>query len=145
LPPFAQVDDLRRVVRRLVERRLRNVLVGDRDPETGSELAEFVVVELLLLVGDVAPFPRLAQAVALDGAGEDDGGRSGVVHGRPERGVDLRRVVASQAKAAELLVGICRRPCRPAAGSARKNPGEWIIAVGHEYFWYWPSGTSPSV
>ena len=68
---FFQVDHLRAVVGRLVEGGLGNLLVADRDIEAGPERLEFILVELLLGVGDILPLPRFAEAVALDGLGED--------------------------------------------------------------------------
>ena len=59
---------------RPVERRLRDVLVGDRNAEPRAELAQLVFVHLLLLVGDVAAFARFAETVALDRLGEDHRG-----------------------------------------------------------------------
>jgi len=62
------------------------------------------LVELFLLVSDVATFAGLSDPVALDGAGEDHGRRSLVLDGGLVRRIDLCRVVTSQAEAAELLV-----------------------------------------
>ena len=64
---------LRAVLRRAVERRIARGFVGNRDLETGLEVGDLVLVELLLLVADVAAFAGLAETVALDGVGEDQG------------------------------------------------------------------------
>ena len=65
---------------------------------------QLLLVELLLLVGDVAAFARLAQAVALDRLGQDDRRRAAVLDGRLVGRVDLRRIVAAAAELAQLLV-----------------------------------------
>ncbi len=77
-PVLLQIDHLRAVLGRPVERRRAGLVVGDRDPEAGAELAQLLLVELLLLVGDVAAFAGLAEAVALDRLGEDHGRASPV-------------------------------------------------------------------
>ena len=104
LAPLAKVLHLRRIVGRLVERRFGNVVVGDRNREPRAELAQLLLVVLLLLVRHVAAFARFAQAVALDRLGED--------HGRPALGLDRRlvgreylfRIVAAAVELLELLV-----------------------------------------
>src|SRR5205085_10636683 len=65
--PLVHVRHLGTVVGWLVQRRIARGLVGDRDLEARAEMFDLLLVELLLLVGDVAPFARFAQAVALDG------------------------------------------------------------------------------
>src|SRR5690606_25352872 len=69
-----EVLDLLAVLGRTVEGSLRDLLVGDGDAEAGAEVLELVVVELLLLVSDVATFARLAEAVAFDGFRQDHRG-----------------------------------------------------------------------
>ena len=65
---------------------------------------QLVLVELLLLVGDVAAFARLAQPVALDGLGQDHRGRASVLDRRLVGRVDLDRIVAAALQLLELLV-----------------------------------------
>ena len=96
---------LRAVGRRPEERRLGNLLIADRDAEPGAELAQFLFVELLLLVRDVAAFAGFAQAVALDGLGQDDRGPALVFDGGFVGGVDFARVVAAAQQLVDLLVG----------------------------------------
>ena len=144
LAALVQVLHLRAVVRRLVERRLGDLLVGDRNAEPRAELAQLVFVQLLLLVRDVAAFAGLAQAVALDRLGEDDRRRALVLDGGLVGGVDLFRVVAAAAQLAaaarrtgastmlEQLADTCRRSARGCSA-----PGSTA------YFWYSPSTTSP--
>ena len=105
LAALAQVLDLGAVVGGAVERRLGDLVVGDRDAEAGAERAQLVLVQLLLLVGDVLAFAGLAEAVALDRAREDDGRLTLVLDGRLVGGVDLHRVVAAERQLLQLLVG----------------------------------------
>ena len=74
--PLLQVLTLLAVVGRAVEGRLEQIAVGDRDAEAVAEVAQLLLVQLLLLVGDVASLAGLAEAVALDRLGEDDGRRA---------------------------------------------------------------------
>ena len=97
---------LRAVVRRLVERRLGHALVGDRNAEPRAELAQFLFVELLLVVGDVAAFAAFAQAVALDRLGQDDRRLALAFDGRLVGRVDLLRIVPAAAHLLQLLVGV---------------------------------------
>jgi hypothetical protein len=69
-----EVADLDAVLRRPVERRARDVRVGDRDVEAGAERTQLFLVHLLLLVRDVLPFARFSEPVSLDRARQDDGG-----------------------------------------------------------------------
>ncbi len=143
LAALAQVLHLRAVFGRPVERCLGHLLVGDRDAEPRAELAQLLLVELLLVVGDVAAFAPFAQAVALDRLGEDDGRLAVLLHGargrrrRPCRGRARRGASCSSFSsekffdqlqqlgvlAEEMLADVARRR-RPT------------------YFWYWPSTTS---
>ena len=105
LAPLQDVGDLGAVVGRTVERRLGDFLVADRNAEAGAEGAQLVFVQLLLLVRDVLPFARFADAVALDRAGEDDGRLPGVLDGGLVRRVDLDRIVPAERQLLQLLVG----------------------------------------
>ena len=53
---------------------------------------------------NVLAFARFAESVALDGLGENDGGRSGVVDRRLVGGVHFDRIVTAEPHAGELLV-----------------------------------------
>ena len=105
LAPFREVDHLGRVRIRSVKRHRVDVFVGDGDPESGPERLEFLLVELFLLMGDVFPLSGFAQAVALDGASQDDRGRPLVCRGGRIGRVHFFRVVATQVDAPQLLVG----------------------------------------
>ena len=92
------------VVGRPVERRVGNLLVGDRNAESRAERAQVRLVHLLLLVRDVLAFARFAESVALDRAGEDDGRLPLVLDRRLVGVVDLDRIVAAEAQPLQLLV-----------------------------------------
>ena len=106
LAPLAEIHHLRAVVRRHVERRLGHALVGDRNAEPRAELAQLLLVELLLVVRDVAAFAAFAQAVAFDRLGEDHGRLALALDGRLVGRVDLLRIVPAAAHLLQLLVGV---------------------------------------
>ena len=103
-----KIADLRAVLGRAVEGDGMDALLGDGDLEAPAEVLHFLLVQFLLLVGDVAALARLAQAVALDGLGQDDGGRAGVLAGPLVGVVDLLGVVAAAAQLEQLLVAQIR-------------------------------------
>ena len=90
---FLQVGHFLTVGGGAVERGLRHLFVGDGNGEPRAELAQLVFVDALLLVGDVLAFPRLAQAVALDGLGQDHAGGPDMFHRRLVGCVDLLGIV----------------------------------------------------
>ena len=90
---------------RRIERQRRDLVVRQGDAEPVAERAQLVLVQLLLLVGDVAALAALAEPVALDGAGEDDGGAAAVGRRRRERRVDLGGVVPPEPQLLQLAVG----------------------------------------
>src|SRR5208337_2080096 len=92
LAALAHILQFPAVFRRAIERGSAHVLVRDRDAEARAELFQLFLVELLLLVADVASLAGLAHAVALDGLGQDDGRRAAMLHRGLESGVDLLRV-----------------------------------------------------
>ena len=75
LAAMVEVLHLAAVLRRLVERCVDDLLVGYRNVEAVAELAQLVLIELLLLVRDVPALAGFAEAVALDGFGQDHGRR----------------------------------------------------------------------
>ncbi len=91
------------------ERRLIGVLlergIRDRDAHLVAERLEVVERELLHLVGRVAALEARAEAVALDGLGEDDGRLALVLGCRLERRVHLAVVVAAALELPDLVVG----------------------------------------
>ena len=93
----------------------------DRDAEARAELAQLLLVQLLLLVRDVLALAGLAEAVALDGRGQDDGRRPLVLHRRLVGGVDLPGIVAAAAQLLQLLVGQVPDHARAAAGPRRRS------------------------
>ncbi len=56
-------------------------------------------------MGDVLPFPGFAEAVALNGAGKDDGGAAFVFKGGFVGGVNFARIVAAKTQAAKRFIG----------------------------------------
>ena len=104
LAPLEHVADFGAVVGWPVERRLGHFLVPDRNAEPGSERLELVLVQLLLLVGDVLAFTRFANPVALDRARQDDRGLTRVFDRGVVGRVDLDRVVAAERELLQLLV-----------------------------------------
>src|SRR5690606_19994919 len=78
----------------------------DLDREALAERAQLVLAELLLLVRDVLALARLAEAVALHRAGEDDRGLTTVLHGRLVGRVDLDRIMSAQPELAQVVVAV---------------------------------------
>src|SRR5208282_2395153 len=60
--------------------------------------------QFFLLVRDDLAFARLAESIALDGLGKNNGGRSGMLNRRLVRGVHFDWIVAAEPHAGELLV-----------------------------------------
>ena len=108
LPPFTQILQLRRIFGRAVERRFFKIFVGNGHAETGTESAKLVLVQLLLLVRNIASLARFAQTVAFDGLGENYCWRPLVLHGGLVRGVDLLRIVSAAVELAKLLIAQVR-------------------------------------
>ena len=98
------VLDLGAVVSGAVERRLVQFVVGNRNSEARAEHLQLVFVQLLLLVGDVLAFARLAKAVALDRLGENDGRRTCVIECRAVCRMHFDRIVSPKPHARELVV-----------------------------------------
>src|SRR5215468_30524 len=95
-PARPQVLNLDAVFGRPVERHSGAIFVVQRDAETRTEFPQLLFVELLLLVGDVFAFARLAQPITLDGACKNDGRSAPVLAGRLVRRVDLARIMAAE-------------------------------------------------
>ena len=74
LAPCLHVLDFGAVVGWTIERRFVQLVVGNGNSEARAEDAQLVVVQFLLLVGDVLAFAGFAQAVALDRLRQNDGG-----------------------------------------------------------------------
>ena len=83
-------------------------LVGNRNLKARPEVLQLLLVELLLLVGDVAALARLAQPVALDGMGQNHGGAVFGFHGRLVGVVDLARIVSAAPQFHQLVVAEVR-------------------------------------
>ena len=122
LAPFAQVADLRAVVGRPVERRLRpRPRRRSGMPKRLRNSRSSSRVGLLLLVGDVAALAGLAQPVALDGLGQDHRRPALVLDGRLVGGVDLLRVVAAAAHLSPASRPSSSRPASAVSGYLPKK------------------------
>ncbi len=83
---------------------MADFFIRDRDAESCAKRLDLFVVQLLLLVGDVLALTRLADPVALDGAGENDR-RHAFGFGRALVGVvDLVGIVAAERQLLQLLI-----------------------------------------
>jgi hypothetical protein len=87
-----------------VERRFPHFRVAQRNAEPIAEVQHLVFIQLLLLMRDVLPLARLAQPVALDGAGQNDRRTPAVLGRRLVRRIDLDRVVPPQVHPPQLVV-----------------------------------------
>ena len=123
-----EIDHLGTVRGRAIEGRLLDVVLRHGDAEPRAKLAQLLLVELLLLVGHVATLARFAEPVALQGLGEDHGGRAAMLRGRLVRRVHLPRVVPTPGQAAELVVGEMLDE-RPEAGIPSEEPLAKVCAV----------------
>ena len=140
---LAQILDLLAVVGRAVEGRLQQLAIGDRDAEAVAELAQLLLVQLLLLMGDVAALAGFAEAVALDRLGEDDGRRADVLDGGAGR---RRRPSPDRGRRGAGAAAWRRsdpRPSRAAPDGCRRSACGCRRRSDTVYFWYWPSTTSP--
>ena len=151
---FLEVFDLGAVVGGAIERRLGDFAVGDRNREAAAEGAQLLFVHLLLLMGDVLAFAGLAETVALDRAGEDDGRAALVLGGGLVGGVDLDGIVAAERELLQLVVAQMldhveqardrrprsargrRRPIRPRTSDiARRRPRPCVSRAGRRGPW----------
>ena len=124
-----QILHLGRILRRPVERGLGDLVIRDRNPEPRAEGPQLLLVELLLLVGDVATLAHLAEAVALDRLGNHHGRLAVALHRRVVGRVDLLGIVAAAAQFLDLLVGEVRHHL----GQLRITPEEVLadVTAGH--------------
>ena len=104
LPLLLEILDLGGVGGGTIEGQVDDLILRDGHVEAPAEVANRVGIQLLLLVGDVEALCRLAQAVALDCVAEDDGGLSGMLHGRIKGGEDLQRIVSAAAEMVDFVV-----------------------------------------
>ena len=102
---FLHIADFRTVISGTMERRVLQFFIGDGNPKARAEHAEFVFVQLFLLVGDVLALAGLAQPIALDGLGQDDGGRSLMFGGGLVGSVNLDGIVTAEPHTGKLFVG----------------------------------------
>ena len=105
LAALAEVLQLGAVVRRPVERRVRDVVVRDGNAEARPEGAQVAFVQFLLLVRDVLAFAGFAEAVAFDGPHEHDRRLPLVLDRGLVAVVDLDRIVTAEPQLLQLVVG----------------------------------------
>ena len=123
---LAQVLNLGTVVGRAVEGGVGDFIVQDGNLEAIAERPECLLPHLLLLVGDVLAFARLAHAVALDGLGQNHG-RLLAVPGRFRiGGVNLVGIVAAAVEAPDVFVA----HVRDHSLELRVAPEESLASVG---------------
>ena len=102
---LAHVFQFLRAFFELDVRNMLELIVGNRNVEAITQLADGIHRHLLLLVGDVHRFAGFAHAIALDGLGENDGRLALVVGRRLERRVDLVRIMAAAVQCPDVVVG----------------------------------------
>src|SRR5260370_2699332 len=100
-----EIRDFLAVLGRAIERNIADIAVAERNAKAGAELAEFLFVQLLLLVSDVFAFASFAEAVTLDSAGEDDRGAALVFEGGFVGGIDFAGIVSTKTQGPQSLVG----------------------------------------
>ena len=103
-----QIRHLGTIVRRTVERRVARRFIRDGDLEARAEMRDLRLVQFFLLMGDIAALARFAQAVALDGMSQDQGGQADVLHGCLVGVVYLLWIVAAALQTHELLIAEVR-------------------------------------
>src|SRR5438067_5486051 len=95
-PSILHVLDFSAVIRRTVEGRVVQFLVGNRNSETRAEHAQLIIVEFFLLVSNVLAFAGFSEAVAFNGFREHYRRRSVVLNRCFISGMNLNRVMAAQ-------------------------------------------------
>ena len=104
LAPLQHVSDFGAVVWWPVERRLGHLLVTNRDAESCSKRLQLVLIQLLLLVGDVLAFTRLADPVSLDRPRQNHRRLARRFDGGLVGRVDLDGIVSAEGQLLELFV-----------------------------------------
>jgi hypothetical protein len=99
-----QIGDFRALLVGTVVRRVADFLFGNRDAETLADGTELVFAQLLLLMRDVLAFGRVAEAISLDRAHQEDGGLAFVLDRRLVSVVNLHRIVPAQLELLEIVV-----------------------------------------
>ncbi len=104
LAALLQVGDFRALLVGTIVRRLAELLFGNGNTEALAHRAQLVFGELLLLMGDVLAFGRVAETVSLDGANQQDGRLPFVLDGRFVGVVDLDGIVSAQLQLLQIVV-----------------------------------------
>ena len=121
LAPRLQVAHLLAVLGRLAERHVGDVVIGERDVEAVAQLAQRLLVQLLLLVRDHLALGRLAEAEALDGLAQDHGRPALVCDGRGVGRIDLAAHRGRRGSGARCRRPTCWRPSPSAPDPCRRN------------------------
>ena len=102
-------------------RRLRHLVLVDRDVEPIAEGLELILRHLLLLVGDVLAFAGIAHAVALDRLDQEHRRLAFRLHRAVECCIDLQRVMSPAAQRPDLGVGHVLHQLRGLRDTCRRN------------------------
>jgi len=93
---FLQVLHFGTVVLRPVERQGVNIIIGNGDAEAAAEMAQFLFIQLFLLVSDVPALAGLAHAIPFDGASQNNRRRAIMLYRSFVCGIYLDRIMATQ-------------------------------------------------
>src|SRR5262249_49534456 len=99
-----EIAHLRTALRRSIKWCIAHLAIRNRDFKSIPEVAQLLLVELLLLVSNVLAFASLAQAVSLDSACENDGWLALMFDGRLKCRINLDRIVTAQSQFPKPLV-----------------------------------------
>ncbi len=108
LPSLAHVANLWAVLGGLVERRLGDALIGNRDIETVAKSLQRSDMQVVDLMGHVLPLARFPRSVPLHGLGQNHHGLPLVGDGFGISGVDFRGIVAAPVEAPDIRVAHVR-------------------------------------
>src|SRR5258708_5560396 len=100
----AQILDFAALFRRAVERRVGQLIVVNGNTKRRWEFGEFVFIEFFLVVSNISALTAFAQAIALNRARKNNGGRTRMLHGRLVRGINFSRIVAALPQRPQSLI-----------------------------------------
>ena len=93
------------VFSRAVKWGIGNFIIADRNFESVAEDAEFLFVQLFLLVSDIASFTCFTEAVAFNGFGENDCGLVLVIESGFVGGKNFGRVMPATQHTGQFVIG----------------------------------------